>query len=144
MVKGHHPNCGTFEGNRIKIHGTVFCSACAGLLLGGIFSLVGTALWFFLKVPLFAADLRFLLLGGGAMLLGLAQFIFRGYLKLIVNALFVVGSLITLVIADLVGKSLYIDLYAIGLIVFLLMMRILISEWNNRRVCLECEGSKSG
>ena len=144
LVKGHHPNCGKYEGNRIKIHGFVLCSACAGLFVGAIFALVGTAVWFFFKVPLLVADLRFLLFGGGVMLLGLGQFVFRGYLKLAVNALFVVGSFVTLVTADLVGKSFAIDLYAIGLIVFMLLMRILISEWNNRRVCVECEGSRFG
>jgi hypothetical protein len=55
-----------------------------------------------------------------------------------VNALFVVGSCISLVAADLAGQSLLVDAYVLGLIVFMLWFRILLSEWNNRRICVAC------
>ena len=141
-VKGHHPDCSEFEGNRIQIRGIVLCSACTGLFLGTMAALVGTILYFFFRVPMPLADLKFLLVGCVAMFLGLAQFGLRGYFKLIVNAVFVVGSFVILVTADLIGKNLLIDFYALGLIVFLLLTRILISEWNNRRICLKCESCK--
>ncbi len=72
------------------------------------------------------------------MLVGLAQIKTGGYVKLAVNALFVFGSAIMLVEADLAGQSLLVDVYVLGLIVFMLWFRILLSEWNNKRTCLAC------
>jgi hypothetical protein len=72
------------------------------------------------------------------MLVGLAQIKMRGYIKMVMNALFVVGSWISLVGVDLIGESLQIDAYVLGLIVFMLWFRILLSEWNNKRICLAC------
>ena len=72
------------------------------------------------------------------MLLGLAQIKVGGYIKMAVNALFVVGSFISLVAADLAGQSLLVDAYVLGLIVFMLWLRILLSEWNNKRICVAC------
>jgi hypothetical protein len=118
IFKGHHPNCRKFDGNRLKICGFVFCSACAGLLIGAIFAIVGTMLYFFFGTPFPLANLGILLVGSGAILLGLVQFVFRSYVKLIVNSLFVVGSLLILISADLISGSLFIDLYVLGIIVF--------------------------
>jgi hypothetical protein len=72
------------------------------------------------------------------MILGLAQIKMSGYVKMAVNALFVVGSSISLFVADLVGQSLLVDAYVLGLIVFMLWFRILLSEWNNKRTCVAC------
>jgi hypothetical protein len=138
--EGHHPNCKEFDGNRVKIFGVVLCSACTGLLLGAILALTGASFYFFLGTLFPLANLRILFVGILVMLLGLAQFVFRTYLKLIVNSLFVVGSLIVLISADLIGGNLLIDLYTLGLIVFLLLTRIMLSEWNNRKTCRECAG----
>ncbi len=77
--------------------------------------------------------------GRFVMLLGLAQIKFAGYVKVILNVVFVVGSFVTLVEADVLGKSLLADLYVLGLIGFLLWLRILLSEWNNRRTCQTCQ-----
>jgi hypothetical protein len=136
--EGHHPNCRKFDRNRTKILGVVLCSACTGLLLGAIVALIGAALYFFFGTTFPLADLGILLVASVAMLLGMVQFVFRNYQKLTVNSLFVVGSLILLVSADSIGKNLIIDLYVLGLIVFLLLTRIMLSEWNNRKTCLEC------
>ena len=72
------------------------------------------------------------------MLLGLAQIKLNGYVKMAANALFVVGSGISLVAADLIGQSLLVDAYVLGLTVFMLWFRILLSEWNNKKVCVAC------
>jgi hypothetical protein len=138
IFKGHHPNCKKFEGNRIKIYRFVFCSACLGLLIGAIFAMIGTMFYFFFGTPFPLANPGILFVGSGGMLLGIVQFVFRSYVKLFVNSLFVVGSLLMLISADLIGGSLLIDLYVVGMIVFLLLTRIMLSEWNNRKICLEC------
>ena len=138
--RGHHPDCEAFSGNRIMIRKVVLCAACTGMLFGAVVALIGTLFYFLVGFVPFPANALIFFLGYGGLLLGLAQFKFGGWLKLTVNALFVLSSFIILVTADVIGKSFLIDLYVLGLILFLLLARILFSEWNNKRICSRCEG----
>jgi hypothetical protein len=136
--KGHHPECENFSTNRIAIGYSVFCAACSGLFVGAITATVGIVLFSLGFFSLNTEGLWVLAFGEILMLAGLAQIKMRGYVKMAANAIFVVGSFITLVASDLVGQSLLVDMYVLGLIVFILWFRILLSEWNNKRTCLEC------
>jgi hypothetical protein len=136
--KGHHPNCENFADNRITTRGSIYCAACTGLLIGAIAALVGIAL-FSLGFLAGAANLWVLAAGEGLMLAGLTQIKTRRYTKATMNALFVIGSFITLTAADLIGQSLLVDAYVLALIVFILWFRILLSEWNNKRTCKTCK-----
>ena len=137
-VKGHHPDCEKFAGNRITIRGSVFCAACSGLLIGAIVAMVGAVLLSLGFFDLETGSLWILVAGEVLMLMGLAQIKLRSYVKMSVNALFVVGSFISLVEADLAAQSLLVDAYVLALIVFMLWFRILLSERNNKRICLGC------
>lgn len=135
---GHHPDCTKFSANRIKIGNSIICAACSGLLAGAVLSSVGAIFYFFLRYSFLWLDPRILLVSDAGLLLGIFQFRFAGFVKLFVNGFFVVCSLVTLVVADLLRKSLFINLYVLGLIVFMLVVRILFSEWNNKRTCSKC------
>jgi hypothetical protein len=138
QLKGHHPDCEKFSVNRITIGGSVFCAACSGLLIGAIVAMVGVVLFslgFFVSGT---GGIWVLVAGEVMMLVGLAQIKMRGYVKMAVNVLFVVGSFISLVVADLAAQSLLVDVYVLGLIVFTLWLRILLSEWNNKKMCVGC------
>jgi hypothetical protein len=139
QIKGHHPDCQNYSGNRITVGGRVFCAACSGLLVGAIIALIGTAFYFFVGSNVAWGSVWLVALGEIWMLLGLAQIKFAGYVKMILNVVFVAGSFVTLVEADLLGKTLLLDLYVLGLIGFLLWLRILLSEWNNQRTCQMCQ-----
>ncbi len=138
QIRGHHPDCGKFSANQITIRGAVFCAACSGLLLGAIAAMVGIVLFSLGLLDLGTGSLWVLAAGEVLMLGGLAQIKMGGYVKVVVNALFVAGSCISLVAADLAGQSLLLDAYVLGLIVFMLWFRILLSEWHNKRTCLAC------
>ena len=135
---GHHPNCEKFSANRITIRGKAFCSACSGLLFGAIASIVGIVLFSLGFFGMEAGSLWILAGGDVLMVLGLAQVKLGGYIKMAMNALFVVGSCISLVVTDVVGQNLLIDLYVLGLIIYILWLRISLSEWNNKRICMDC------
>ena len=79
------------------------------------------------------------MLGEVGMVLGLTQIKFAGFAKVAVNVFFVVGSFVTLAEADVLGGSVLVDAYVLGLILFLLWLRILLSERNNRRTCQTCQ-----
>jgi hypothetical protein len=138
-IRGHHPDCKNFSANRIEVGGRAVCAACSGLFIGAIAALIGTAWHFFIGLNVVWSSLWLLVLGEIWMLLGLIQIKFAGYAKMIANVIFVVGSFVTLVEADLIGESTLVDLYALGLIAFVLWLRILLSEWNNRRICQKCQ-----
>jgi hypothetical protein len=138
-ISGHHPDCQNFSGNRIRINGRALCAACSGLLVGAIIALAASALQFFIGINVVSASAWLLALGEIGMVLGLFQIKFAGYAKVILNVVFVAGSFVTLAGADVLGESLLVDLYVLGLIGFLLWLRILLSEWNNRRICGSCQ-----
>jgi hypothetical protein len=138
QFRGHHPDCENFSANRITIGGSVFCAACSGLLIGAIAAMTGIVLFSLGFFSSESGSLWVLVTGEALMLAGLAQIKIGGYLKVAVNALFVVGSFISLVAADSAAQSLLVDAYVLGLIVFMLWFRILLSEWNNNRTCGVC------
>ena len=120
------------------IIGREICAACGGLLLGAIIALVGSVLQFFIGLNIISASIWLLALGEICVVLGLVQFKLGGYAKVILNLFFVVGSFVTIAATDVLSESLLVDIYVIGLIGFLLWLRILLSEWNNRRICQTC------
>ncbi len=136
--KGHHPDCKEFLGNRITVRVSVFCAACSGLLIGAIIAIVGIALFSLGFFNFVSRNLWVLAFGEVLMLVGLAQIKMHGYVKLTANALLVVGSSICLIVADMVGQSLLVDAFMLGMIVFILWFRISLSEWNNKRTCMKC------
>lgn len=138
QMKGHHPDCEDFMANRITIKGKAFCASCSGLLIGAIVAMAATILFSLGFIDLGAGGFWVLLVGEVLMLMGLAQIKAAGCIKMAVNALFVVGSCLILVVADSAGQNLLIDGYVLGLIVFMLWFRILLSEWNNKRTCMRC------
>ncbi|MFB3889113.1 MAG: hypothetical protein ACE14S_06450 [Candidatus Bathyarchaeia archaeon] len=137
-ISGHHPDCQNFAGNRVRLGAREFCAACSGLLIGALIALVGAGLQFFVGLSVVWGSVWLLVLGEVGMVLGLAQIKFGGYAKMIVNVVFVVGSFVTLAEADVLGGSVLVDLYVLGLVGFLLWLRIWLSERNNRRICQTC------
>jgi len=135
---GHHPNCEKFSANRIIIHCRVFCAACSGLLIGAIVAILGIVLFSFGLFDMLSGPLWILMVGEVLMLAGLAQIRLGGYVKMAMNFLFVIGSCVSLIVVDVVGQNLLVDVYMLGLIVYMLWVRILISEWNNKRICVNC------
>ncbi len=138
QIKGHHPDCEGFSANRITIRGAVFCAACSGLLIGAIAAIAAAVLFSLGFFGLGVGSLLVLTTGEVLMLVGLTQIKLKGFVKMAVNTLFVVGSCITLVVVDLAGQSLLVDGYVLVLIVFVLWFRIFLSEWNNKKICVVC------
>jgi hypothetical protein len=139
QIRGHHPDCKFYSSNRINVGGQVICAACSGLFIGAVSVVIGAVLYFFVGFDIIRGSIWLLVLGEVCILLGLAQIKFAGYVKMMVNVIFVVGSFVTLVETDLLGGSILVDLYVLGLIVFMLWFRILLSEWNNGRICERCQ-----
>jgi len=138
-LQGHHPTCGKYYAHIFRIKDNIFCAACAGLLLGGLLALAVAAVYFFGDWRIAEHSSLMALLGIVAVSLGLFQFKFRSLVRLSVNTIFVLGTLLTLIGIDELVHSLFFDLFVVSLIVFWLFTRISLSQWDHERICSDCE-----
>jgi hypothetical protein len=134
----HHPDCGKFSAHVIRIGNYTLCAACTGLLLGAIIALVGTAFYFFNGWNL-EVSFPVVLIGTVGIILGFLQLKFRGFFRLILNTFFVLGAFLILIGIDELVESLFADLFLIALIVFWILTRIQLSQWDHWRICSNCE-----
>ena len=150
IVQGHHPDCENFSAHVLRIGDRRFCAACIGLLLGGLISLVGAFLYFFVGWSVGESNLQAVSVGLVGVSFGLFQFkVKRSVVRLVLNSFFVFGALLLLVGIDELAQSVFADLFLVILIVFWLFTRISLSQWNNWRICYtcnvaSCEFHKSG
>jgi hypothetical protein len=137
-LKGHHPDCGGYSAHVIHVNNHAFCAACTGLLLGALVSIAGTTLYFFGGWDIEQTGFPTVLFGQIGIVLGFIQFKFKGYTRLVLNAFFVIAAFLVLIGIDTLAENTFIDLYLVFLIVFWLWTRILISQWDHRRICHTC------
>jgi hypothetical protein len=138
-LRGHHPSCENFAAHVFQARNKTFCAACTGLLIGGLLALTGALIYFFGNWGVFGQNSSLMvLLGLFGVGLGLFQFKFRNVVRLSLNTFFVLGTLFVLVGIDETVQSLIFDLFVVSLILFWLFTRISLSQWDHKRICLEC------
>ncbi len=135
---GHHPNCEAFSAHVIRINNKTFCAACTGLLLGGLIALIGTVLYFFGDLHIGQNNVPTIFVGALGVGFGLFQLKFRSFVRLLLNAYFVLGASLVLVGIDELTQSVLVDLFLVVLTVFWLFTRILLSQWDHWRICYTC------
>jgi len=139
MARGHHPDCEKFSDHVFRIKGRRFCAACAGLLLGGLVSLVGAFPYFFGGWRIEPISLQVVLAGLLGVAGGLLQFkVKTNFVRLFLNTTFVLGAFLLLIGIDELVQNVFADLFLVILVVFWLFTRISLSQWNNWRICYTC------
>jgi len=138
-LKGHHPDCKKFSAHVIHIGSHTLCAACTGLLIGASIALTGTVFYFFGGWHIEEMNLPAVLIGIIGIIFGFFQLKFRGFVRLMLNAFFVLGAFLILVGIDELTRSLFVDLFLVVLIIFWLLTRILLSQWDHWRICHSCE-----
>jgi len=138
-IKGHHPDCEGFSDHVIHVGNHTVCAACAGLFIGALVALTGTALYFFGGWPMAEVSSTGILIGAAGLLLGFCQMRFGGFIRSMLNAFFVLGAFLILIGIDGLFQSLSADIFLNGLIVFWILTRILLSQWDHRRICSACK-----
>jgi protein-S-isoprenylcysteine O-methyltransferase Ste14 len=138
--KGHHPNCERFSNHLIWIKERPYCAGCTGLALGAALSIIGSVLYFVLGV--FPLDTEAVFwLGVCVVALGLAQhFVDLGspHLHLVLNVGLVYGSFLLAASLNVMGASLYVEAYHLGLVVLWVASRISLSQEEHTRICRSC------
>ena len=136
--EGHHPDCGRFSAHTIRFKGNSYCAACTGLLMGGVVAMIVTALYFFFGLNAGSVSFPAVLVGQLGLASGLIQFKFKSWTRSAANLLFVLGSSFMLIGVDQLVGSVFVDIYVSGLIVLWILTRVMISQWDHRRICLSC------
>jgi len=140
-VRGHHPDCGYYSAHVFQISGKYFCVGCTGLLLGAVATLVCMIPYFFSNLSYGPNPLVFLF-GLVGISLGLFQFHLLDpqvkFVRLLTNAFFVIGTFLALVGVDGIAKNTFVDLFLISLSFFWIYTRIVLSDWNHRKICVSC------
>lgn len=138
-LQGHHPDCEGYSAHIIRISNRTLCAACTGLLLGALIAMAGAALYFFGNWQIGQNSPLAVLIGTLGVGFGLFQIKFRGALRLLLNAFFVLGAFLILIGMDALTQSLLMGSFLIVLIVFWLFTRILLSQWDHWRICYTCK-----
>lgn len=137
-IKGHHFDCGRFSDHIIHISDKTMCAACFGLALGALIAIGGSIAYFFLGVDMGPEIPEIVVVGAIAIALGLGECKFKGFIRVLLNLIFVVGGFLLVVGVDKLTKSLPIDIYTIGVITSLILTRVLLSMWDHWRTCKNC------
>lgn len=137
-VKGHHPDCESFSAHGFRVGNRTFCTACTGLLLGGLSALAGTVLYFFSNWHVEQGSSLLVWVGILGVGFGLFQFKFGGIVRLFLNAFFAFGAFLILIGVDEMVRSVTVDLFLIALTLFWLFTRISLSQWDHEKICYAC------
>jgi len=137
-ARGHHPDCESFSTHVFRMGNRTFCTACTGLLLGGLSALAGTILYFFGNWRIEPSSLLLIWMGILGVGFGLFQFKFKGIVRLFLNVFFAFGVFLILIGFDELVHSVTVDLFLIALTLFWLFTRISLSQWDHRKICLAC------
>ena len=142
---GHHPACGSFGAHVFKTKNEVYCAGCMGLISGGLLSIFGIVLYFFLEVIQCPNCFPVFLSGVAGVSAGLLQYhlfnLGRASVHLVVNTVFVVGVFLILMAVDAVTHNVILECYVIVLSLFWLYVRIHLSEYDHQRICSQCQRS---
>jgi len=138
-MKGHHLDCDNFSAHVFRIGNRTLCTACTGLLLGGLAALAGTIMYFFGEWDIVLSSSLLVWIGVAGVGLGLFQFkVKTTAIRLALNTFFVLGTFLILVGADELAQNVFADMFLVLLAVFWLFTRIVLSQWDHRRICYAC------
>jgi hypothetical protein len=138
-MRGHHPDCGRFSSHVVQMDSHTLCAACTGLILGAILALIGATFYFFGTWHTGETGFPAVVAGVIGVLLGFLQLKLEGFIRLLLNVVFVLGAFLTLVGIDQLAENLWADIFLIVLIIFWILTRITLSQWDHWRTCQNCK-----
>jgi len=144
--EGHHPDCGKFNSHIFILTGVKYCAGCTGLFLGGFISVIGSLIYYFGYFPSYLSVINASVLfwmGFFAVFFSLSQLIFinlkNNIVKFSSNFLLVLGCFLMLIGINSIKGSISLEIYFLILVIFWILTRIRISQYNHRLTCLECD-----
>ena len=139
LIHGHHSLCGQFTGHEFTVTGKSICAGCLGLFIGATSSLMLSAVYLMFNpvIPLGVGMLGLAFVTLGLLYIPFLKNLPTG-LRTVVNAIFVVGFALTLMVVVGVG-NVEMALITIGFFVFWMYTRIQLSQWRHNVICDGCD-----
>lgn len=145
-LEGHHPTCGKFSAHVFQVGGKNYCAGCTGLVVGAIISVLGSLMYFFAGFQVGEAGIFVFWLGFLGVACGLLQYnlfnLNRGSVHLFLNIIFVLGAFLLLVGVNEITNNFVLEIYLLGLIVYWIITRVMLSKREHEKICATC-GLKS-
>jgi hypothetical protein len=143
ILNGHHPTCGQFSTHVINVRGRTYCAGCSGLLTGALTAIGGSIAYSAAAFRFEGEAISIFYLGSVMVLLGLLQyakpFMTKGSIHFALNTLFVIGTFFLLVSVIEINGGLSIEMYLLAITLYWILIRILLSDREHERICVECE-----
>lgn len=139
LIHGHHTLCGRFADHEFTVAGKSICAGCLGLFIGATSSLLLSAVYLMFNpaIPLGVGMLGLAFVTLGLLYIHVLKNLPIG-LRTAVNAIFVVGFALTLMVVVGVG-NVEMALITIGFFVFWMYTRIQLSQWGHNAICDGCD-----
>ena len=138
---GHHYPCEKYSNHTLKIGNKYLCATCSGLLIGGMFGIIGS-IWYFSgyfqveKISVLAP------LGFMGVFFGLFQSLIPkmeiAYSRFFAGISLVVGSFILLGSLDQQSNNTLSDLFFVVISIFWIFTKINLSQKEHRVTCAKC------
>ena len=142
--RGHHPTCEAYSGHVLKLQSRILCAGCTGLVTGALLAILGAVLFFFAGWRFYDPYLIFWI-GFVFVAFGLIQhLIYRllginhGFVRFIVNNLFVLGPFLLLASLVQILNNLILSGYLLLLTLYWIFTRITMSQRSHRLICGRC------
>lgn len=143
-LQGHHHSCDHFSDHVLKIRNKVFCAGCTGLTTGAVISIYGGILYFFFAISLINALLVFWI-GFAGVFIGIVQHkLYRalsvrsGFIRYILNVVFVLGAFFLLIGTNQLVGNFAVDIYVLCVILLWIVNRIMMSSSEHEKICVQC------
>ena len=141
-IKGHHPDCGIFDAHTFQFGGKIYCAGCMGLVTGATFAILGSLAYFFFGLGIQGLGILVFWFGFFGVFLGLFQymkfFVTRAFIHFILNVVFVLGVFLLLLGVAEVNGSVSLESYFLGLALYWILIRILLSQGEHKKTCTSC------
>jgi len=143
LTHGHHPECRGFHHHEFRVGKKTCCNACMGLFFGAVVASFGAFSYFFFEWPV-GTDASVLGVSGiaGVTLCLMHYTFFETHLGLIrfsLNAFFIFGMFLILAGIDSEVQSPTLNFFLVGLFLFWLFARILLSKNKHKEICQACD-----
>jgi hypothetical protein len=145
LFQGHHPDCHTFQNHRIQWKHKTWCAGCLGLLIGLCASTMLMILYLIIdfKQPKMISYLLFIV-GLFILIFVYFEIVYSNrhpLLHVFSNSLLPISFFIIIIaVIGLTGKVLY-GFFTILLCFLWLDVRIQLSKWRHRLLCIYCKES---
>lgn len=145
LTHGHHLECQGFSHHEFQMGEKTFCIACMGLFFGAVASIFGVIAYFFFNWFVGISGWFVVVFGTTCVVSCFLQYAFFDFhwklIRFSFNAFFVFGMFLVLVGLDYIVQSLTLNFFLIGLFVFWLSTRILLSKNGHKKICRVCTQS---